>query len=260
MVHTWGGVTAKTRVAFGKAIRPPGAGLAEASQTPYSRQLSNPKLGPEQQKGWDGGIEFYFARRASLEVSYYDQTAIDLIDNVTVSHSPLLTTQNQNVGRIKNSGWEFQGRLNAGQLSLTGTFSITKSVVQQLSPTYTGDLQPGDQMLHIPNHSAGATLAYNLPHTEISVGMTHIGSWIETDWVALLGYFTGAAPYRGSGRAYWITYPSFTKFNLSVSQSLTGRLSVFIHSENLTNNNVAELRNININSGRATLIGVRTRL
>src|SRR5205823_1057393 len=145
-VRTIGNVTAKARVAYGKAIRPPNPGYAQGVVTANAIGLANPNLGPEQQIGPDGGLELYLGRRGSLEATYYHQTANNLIDLVVVRDSPY-TYQYQNVGKIKNTGWEFRGRLNAGRLSLTGTYSITRSVVQTLSPTYSGDLQTGDQML-----------------------------------------------------------------------------------------------------------------
>jgi len=259
-VHTFGVVTAKARFAYGKAIRPPDPGEAQALPTVDSRQLANPQLGPEQQRGWDGGLELYFGTRGSLEATYYDQTAIDLIDYVLVDASTAPPQyQYQNVGQIKNKGWELQGRINAGRFSATGTYSITTSLVQQLSPTYTGDLRPGDQMLGIPKHTAGATVSYSLPRTTLTLGMISSGSWTETDYIALYGYYYGGQSYRGSGRDYWTTYPGFTKVNLSMSQAVTNRLSVFLHSDNVTNKNVYERYNYNPNIGRATIIGVRTR-
>ncbi len=259
-VHTFGNLTAKARVAYGRAIRPPAPAKAQAVVTPFSVQLANPGLGPEQQVGPDAGLELYFGTRASLEATYYHQTAIDLIDQVVLGVSPRFTVQNQNVGRIRNKGWEFQGRLNAGQLVVTGTYSITNSVVETLSPTYTGNLHPGDQMLDIPQHTVGATLSYSLHRTAITLGMTHIGSWTETDWVALYGFYFAGQQYRGSGRAYWITYPAFTKFNLSMSQGITQRINVFLRSDNLTNQNVFERNNLFLNTGRVTVVGVRTTL
>jgi len=260
-VRGFGGLNAKARVAYGKAIRPAFPGEADAVVTSYSNQRANPTLGVEQQVGADGGVALYFRRRASLEATYYNQTARDLIAAVLVdaSTSPP-TNQFQNVGRIKNTGWEFQGRLNAGHVSLAATYTITKSVVQQLSPGYTGDLRPGDQLLLVPKYTAGATLAYSVGRTALNLGMTHVGSWTNYDNVALYAFYFGGQPYRGSQRAYWLTYSAFTKLNLSVSQAVTNSLTVFVRSNNLTNNNVLEVSNVQVNTGRVTMIGVRTKL
>ena len=115
-------------------------------------------------------------------------------------------------------------------------------------------------MLHVPKYTAGATLSYSFPSTAVTLGMTNVSSWTEVDWLALYGVYFARQPYRGSQRAYWMTYPSFVKFNLSVSQTVSDRFTVFLRSDNLTNENVAEIYNLNTNSGRLTMIGVRTKL
>jgi len=258
-VRTVGDVTAKARVAYGKAIRPPSPARAQAAVTNSSIRLANPGLAPEQQVGPDGGLELYFGQRGSLEASYYHQTADNLIDIVDLAVSPKYTYQYQNVGKIKNDGWEFQGRLNSGRFSLTGTYSITTSKVQKLSPNYTGAERPGDQMLHTPRHTAGATLSYIRPRTTATLGMTSVGSWTDVDYVTLYGYYYAGQPYRGSRRAYWTKYSGFTKFNLSVSQTLTDRLAVFVRSDNLTNRSVPELNNYFFTAGRTTMIGMRVK-
>jgi outer membrane receptor protein involved in Fe transport len=258
-VHHFGNVTSKARVSYGKAIRPPDPSAAQTVITAYYTQVGNPNLGPERQVGSDGGLELYFGQRGSLEANYYHQTAIDLIDHVTLSGSSQYTYQYQNVGKIRNTGWEFQARLSAGRLSFTGAYSIMHSVVEALSPTYSGDLRLGDPMLDIPKHTAGTTLSYNLSRTAVTLGMTYVGAWTDYDIFALYGYYFGGQPFRGSLRAYWMTYPSFVKFNLSVSQTLADRYTVFLRSDNLTDNRVSEINSAYMNMGRVTMLGVRTR-
>jgi outer membrane receptor protein involved in Fe transport len=260
-VRDFAGITAKARVAYGKAIRPPPPGAADAATTPYATLLANPNLGPEQQVGPDGGLELYFGTRGSVEATYYHQTARDLIDNVLVNANATPPQyEYQNVGRIRNTGWEFQGRLNLGVFSLTGTYSIMNSVVETLAPGYSGDLRPGDQLLAIPKHTAGATLSYHLQRTTVALGVTSAGSWTNYDLLALDGFFYGGQPYRGSLRAYWTEYPGFTKLNLSLSHEFSGRLGIFLRSENLTDDHAYEVDNSTITAGRITMFGVRTKL
>jgi len=258
-VRALGDVVVKARLSYGKAIRPPAPGYARTIITSSYEQLGNINLGPEEQFGSDGGLEFYFGRRGSLEATYYHQTAVDLIDQVFLGNSPVYTFQYQNVGKIKNTGWEFQGHLNAGRFSLNATYSYTNSVVQTLSPTYGGDLLPGDHLRHIPKHTGGVTLGYRLGRTALDLGMTYVGPWTEYDYGALFGYFYGGQPFRGSLRDYWITYPSFAKFNFAVSQTVTDRFSVFLRSDNLFNNDVSEPVNLYPNLGRVTMIGLQMR-
>ena len=152
-----------------------------------------------------------------------------------------------------------QGRLNAGRLALTGTYSIMHSEVERLSPSYTGDLRPGDQMLAIPRHAAGATLSYGLPRTVVTLGLTYIGAWTSYNNRALYTDYYVNGIFTNPLRTYWKTYAGFAKLNLSVSQGVTGRVSVFLQADNLTNNTVHEVYDLNMNTGRVTMVGVRVR-
>jgi len=78
-----------------------------------------------------------YVGRASLGLSYYNQRAVDLILPVTVPPPPgdtLPTSQFQNLARVKNEGWEFEGRVTVGPVRFAGTYSITNSIVQALGP------------------------------------------------------------------------------------------------------------------------------
>jgi iron complex outermembrane recepter protein len=257
---TWsrslGVVTAKLRGSYGEAIRAPTADQKVASVSPFSTQLANPLLGPERQSGWDAGADLYFGTRGSLALTYYDQTVKDLIDAVTDPTASTYTLQWQNVGRIKNSGWEFEGQLALGLVRLGGTFSIANSTVRSLSPTYSGSHQIGDRVNGISRHSGGMSLTITpSAGTTVTGGLTHVGAWRSTDVIALLGVFFDGQPFRGSGRDYWIRYPGFTKINVGVTQVLTPQLSVFARVENVGNVNAVERDNLTTPMGRVSLLG-----
>ena len=93
----------KARASFGEAIHPPDPYLAVAQNTPPFIQLANPLLGPERQREWDAGIDWFFGTRGSLGVTYYDQLATDLIVNVPLDTTGLVS-QEQNIGRVRNWG------------------------------------------------------------------------------------------------------------------------------------------------------------
>jgi outer membrane receptor protein involved in Fe transport len=255
-----GWATAKLRASYGEGIRPPTPGLRDLRQTPTFQILANANLAPEGQRGADAGIELYLGR-SSLGITYYNQRAINLIDLITLpSTNGLPTYQYQNVSRVKNEGWEFEGRLATGRVELAGTYSITRSRVQALPAGYTGDYQVGDRILAIPYTSAGATLAYSpLAGTTVTAGMTHIGHWTNYDFVSLYATFYGGQPYRGSFRAYWMEYPTVTKFALGVSQVVRKSLDVFVRAENVGNNLHAEVTNDLIPTPRSVLVGANVR-
>jgi outer membrane receptor protein involved in Fe transport len=251
MVRDIGRATVKVRGSYGKGTRAPFPGAS----APGPGKAANPLLGPERQNGGDGGVDVYFGSGASLSATYYNQQAIDLIDQVmvdTVDGRP--EYQNQNIGKIRNSGYEVEGTLSRGPVSLTAQYSIMNSVVRTLSPNYTGDLQPGDRLLYIPRRSGGVTASFApLTRTHVTASVFYVGSWTGQDIVALLD----GSPWRGSLRAYWMRYPAFAKVNLSLDQSISDRVAAYVSIRNLGNNTAFEQSNVFITQGRATTIGVR---
>lgn len=254
IVQGLGPVTAKLRGSYGEALRPPAYG----SNTDQPGLISNPNLGPEEQVGGEVGGDLYFGADAALSVTYYDQTARGLIDAVLIDPtSNPFTYQYQNVGRVKNSGVELEGRLRPGRLDLSATFSITNSTVRELGELYTGDLRVGDRLLGIPKLSAGTQASYALSsRTILNAGITHIGGWTNPDLVALYGFIFGGQEFRGSNRAYWMRYPSVTKLNAGFQQSFGEHLSFLLAVDNLTNNHRFEEFNLAIVPGRRTTVSI----
>jgi outer membrane receptor protein involved in Fe transport len=260
-----GAARVKLRASYGESIRAPDPTQRIANTTEFAIQVANPSLGPERQRGGDGGIDVYVGR-ASFSATYYNQRAINLIDQVTVptpAGASLPALQYQNVARVKNEGWEFEGRLPLGRLQLGGNYSITHSTVQELPPDFPqGDLQVGDQITGVPRSSAGATITYSpLRHTTLTASMTHIGHWSDSDFIALFSsLFNGDPPYRGSSRAYWIEYPTVTKFAVGVTQTLRDGLAVYARAENVGNNLRSEHFNAgNIPMPRSVVVGATVR-
>ncbi len=255
------GATLKLRASYGESIRAPTSGERDRQVSPYIIQLANPNLAPERQRGEDAGVDLYVGR-ASLGVTYYNQRAVDLIQTITLGLPGVApTVQSQNISRVKNDGWEFELYVPAGKLAVSGTYSIMNSTVQELFPNYPpGGYQVGDPVLGVPHRSAGATLTYSpLPGTTLTAGVTHIGHWIQTDWISEFGFFFGGQPYRGTERAYWIQYPTVTKLAVGVSQTLRRGVSGFVQVDNLGNNLRYEQDNQTFRTPRTIMVGANLR-
>ena len=252
----------KLRASYGESTRAPTLGLGDAQKFSNFQVLANPQLAPERQRGTDGGIEVYLGG-ASLGVTYYNQRAIDLLQRITVPTAPppQPAFQWQNIARVQNEGWELEGRVTVGPARVQGTYSITTATVQQLPANYpAGGYRVGDRILGIPHTSAGATVTYSpLPQTTLTGSMTLIGHWTEHDWVALYGYFYGNDSYRGSDRAYWIEYPTITKFAVGVSQDLRKGLTAFMRVDNVGNSLRYEQNNAQVPRTRSVTVGVNMR-
>jgi outer membrane receptor protein involved in Fe transport len=261
-VHGVGGATLKVRGSWGRAIKPPEPLQKAALVSAAYVQPANPLLGPERQQGWDAGVDVVFAGRGSLNMTYYDQTAKNLIQQVQLPSDSLLTTQFQNVGRVRNTGVEVEASVSLGPLALRGQYGYTRSRVAQLAPGYTGNLQVGDQSLLTPRHTAGASLAIAaLTGTTLAGGLTYVGSWRTYDY---LGYFRclgGTGPCRNTpavlNRDWLLRYPGFVKLHATLAQQLTEHLSALLAVDNLANTQAYELDNSGPVMGRITTIGLR---
>ncbi|MGI9041524.1 MAG: TonB-dependent receptor [Gemmatimonadales bacterium] len=257
-VHAVGPMRLKLRGSWGRAIRAPDPGIKEGGQIGIFLNLPNPTLGPERQQGWDTGVDAIFGDRGSFSVTYYDQTADGLIQQVQDVTTDMVISQYQNVGRVSNTGIEVEGAITLGALHVKGQYGYARARVDQLVPNYAGDLQLRDQVPNTPTHTAGVSLsARPFPSATVAAGLTYVGSWREYDYFALFSCFGGTGPCQPTSRDYLVTYPGFAKFNVSVFRQIGPSLSGFASVDNLTNKKVAESSNIGPVWGRTTSIGLR---
>jgi len=260
--HELGTVTLKTRASYGRAIRAPSPGQTFGLVSPTQINLANPRLRPIRQEGWDGGIDVLIGSRGSLGITAYDQDAEDLIVFAQVGTTPLPTFQWQNIGRVTNRGAEVEGTLTLLQrrLQLRGQYGYTDSRIAAVGPTYRGAERVGDRPSGVPTHTAGAALtATPWPRTTLTGGLTYVGSFRQTDFLAQYRCFGQTGPCRPTARDYIVDYPGFTKVNAAIDQRLTAQLSAFISVDNLTNNLALEAYNVGTVQGRLTSVGVQVR-
>ena len=250
--------TLKLRSSYGEAILPPSPRQTQPlALAGGSFLLANPDLRPQLQRGWDAGVDVSLGRSVSASLTYYDQTARDLIQYVTVT-PPVLEFQYQNVGRIRNNGLELEATVNAGLARVTGQLAVTDSKVAALSPIYTGDLRAGDRPLLVPKYTGGATLTVTpWRHTTLTAGLKYVGSFRNYDSFAQLSCAVGTAECLPSARDYIIEYPGFAKLDVGATQRLTPWASAFVSVRNAANDMSAERNNVNVAiMGRITMAGV----
>lgn len=258
----------KLRASWGKAIKAPLPTQKDAISIglPFSEQLANPALGPESQEGVDAGLELYFGQRTSVQATYYDQHVDNLISSVLVSapEDTVAQYQNRNVGRIRNSGWEFQGTTTLASLTLSATYSIFNSTAQRVSAGSIGDgrgqYHVGDRVLLIPRSVGGLTAGYKIGGTGLGAGLTYIGSFRNYDLIAYYQDVLGGGSTHQPARAYIMDYPSSVKWNASVTQAIGPSVDMFLRVDNLTNSYRAEVDDISAVHGRLTVLGMKVRL
>lgn len=250
--------TLKIRGSYGRAIRVPSPGQSLAAGAGGSIQLANPLLAPEQQQGWDAGIDLVFGDHASFAITRFDQTAKDLIIFSQLAETSAPTFQYQNVGRVTNRGLEVEARATIWQLRLKGQYGYVKSKITDLGSSTSGTLEVGDPPEGIPTHTAGVSLTWIPPiGTRLTAGVVHVGSFRRLDVAAAFRCFGGTGPCPPTLRGFVVPYPSITKVNASVTHRLAQELEGFLSVENLTNQETYEGSNALPLMGRTTTVGLR---
>ncbi|MBA3403576.1 MAG: TonB-dependent receptor [Gemmatimonadaceae bacterium] len=260
VVRDVGGVTVKARASYGSAFRPPLPGRKEYVETFSFIQIPNPDLGPESNRGGDGGVDLYFGRRASVQVTYYDQVVEGLIAQ---SERPrIIPTQFaftwENLGDVSNKGIELEGRFIAGPLSFSATFSKGTSRVLRLAKGYTGALQPGQPMFGVARSSGGGSVTYQARSTSVRLDVTSVGSVRAFDFLAnSIRSRDRLDPQNFPSTAFNLNYPPANKYHLSAGHDLSSRFHVFGRVDNLFNSFDSDLRTDFPTIGRLATFGLR---
>ena len=278
-VRQIGDVTWKARAAYGGGLRPARNPMRETAWRSTGVGAVGENLQPERQVGVEAGIDLFWRRNLSLQVTRFDQRASSLIQQVPQPYvagpgdtstrggyprPPRIDYALENLGAITNRGWEFAARQSVGALSLAGTLSLVQSVVDQVAPGYAGDLQTGDRMLAVPARTAGLTLTWTPPRWQFQVGGTQVSDWINYDRISLAGtYLRGGVPARqltgAALRSYWLNYGEVTRLRAAVAHDLTRALTLRLIGDNLLDRQRGEPDNVTILPGRAISFGLAAR-
>jgi outer membrane receptor protein involved in Fe transport len=89
--------------------------------------------------------------------------------------------------------------------------------------------------------------------TTVTLGMTYVGSFTNTDALTLFRCIGGTGPCPSTG--FNTTYPGFAKFNAAFTQRLRPGFEGFVSVDNLTNNEAYEANNSSPVIGRVTMVG-----
>lgn len=252
------GTTFKVRSSYGRAMRVPSPGQSLAAAAGGSVQLANPLLAPEQQQGWEAGLDVFVGDRASLSITGFDQTAKNLIIFTQLPETTAPTFQYQNVGRVTNRGVEIEAGASIWQLRLKGQYGYVRSRVRSLGASNSGTLQVGDSPEGLPTHTGGASLTWVPPTgTRLTAGVAYLGPFRRIDVLAAFRCFGDTGPCHPTLRDFIISYPSITRLNASVTQRLSRQLEGFVSVDNLTNQQTYEGSNFLPLIGRTTTVGLR---
>lgn len=270
-VHDVGGVTLKVRGAYGRGIRAPRTAARETLAGGFRAQTTVRDLSPEEQSGIEGGVDLMLGKRATLQVTRFDQLASGLIQQVVIPDSSGaaastngagLGLQYQNVGSIRNRGWESQITLRAGGLSGTMAYATVDSRVRTIASNYTGDLLPGDRTLGVPARTVSASAAWAGARWSAQIGVSRAFDWIEYDRLSLatayVGFDRASVPLYGADlRGYWRRYGGNTRVRLAATRTFGRGITWMMTGENLLNFQRGEPDNATIVPGRMISTGLR---
>lgn len=281
VVKQYGDLTWKARVAYGGGLRPARNPMRETAWRGIGVGSVASDLQPERQVGVEAGIDMYFRRNLSLQVTRFDQRASSLIQQVPMvmgngatpdtsgghggySRPPRYGYTLENLGAITNRGWEFALRQSVGAVSIAGTMSLVQSRVDQVAPGYAGDLREGDRVLAVPARTTGLSMTWTPRRWQFQLGGTQVSDWINYDRLSLAGtYLRGGTPSRElSGAAlrnYWIRYGEVTRLRASVAHDLTRSLTLRFVGDNLLDRQRGEPDNVTIVPGRTLSFGLAAR-
>jgi outer membrane receptor protein involved in Fe transport len=263
-VRPFGAITAKVRVAYGQAIRPPSS-VELYGNPPYI--IPNPNILPERQVGPDLGLDLVVGNRGSLGITYYYQKAKDLIQQFTVDPTATpQTSQFANIARIRNSGWELEGTMNFRRLTLQGQWGWTSSVAEDLGTYAGGDIIQGEQITGLPHVNAGLSATVTLLRgTTVTGAMAYTGTVKRVDYLAQVACSFGTGPCNNNSTdvIYYINdYKPLATFNLSVDQQLMRHVTGYLSVENVANETDPSRTGITYYpiTGRVSIIGLRVKM
>ena len=276
-----GALSWKMRAAYGAGMRPARTTMRETAWRGMNLGAVAASLEPEKQVGVEGGVDLYWRRNLSLQVTRFDQRASSLIQQVPAAYTSLVTPRDSedgrwatrpvqyqyalvNLGAITNRGWEFAVRQTAGAFSAAATLSLVDSRVAQVAPGYAGELEAGDRMLGVPGRTTGLSVAWAPRGWQLQLAATQAADWVNYDRLSIAStYLRGGAAARGltgaTLRQYWIAYPEVTRVRASMTRDLTSRLTLRLIGDNLLDRQRGEPDNVTIVPGRTVSAGIAAR-
>jgi outer membrane receptor protein involved in Fe transport len=267
-----GNLILKPRIAWGSGITGVSWFYKHYPRVQGLTYLPTDGLKPQEQAGWDYGLEGYVANdRLSFQVSGYYASLKDGIYLFAQSSNGGIIISTTNGGEIENSGWEFSARYKLRNLEISGSYSITNSIlIEPLNgnSSFKDRTYPGEQMLFIPKNAAGLTIGYTFPKLfgqsdrfYTSVNMTYTSGANSVDQARML-YDVSMNLYQGhinnyGDRYYNTQLSSITRVNLNLDYTIHRDLRFFMQLSNITNNTEPEYLNDFPSIGRGWMIGLK---
>ncbi len=265
----------KPRIQYGLGITlPPYEALhPDPNQTPGVTALPNPDIKPQEQRGFDYGLEIYSKDgNFRFEAVYYRYDLKNSFAKNFAGPRGNSTFQWLNTPPARNQGLELSATYQSKNgLRLTSTFSQIDSYSTTDNPiqfyTFT-KLNKGDRLPFIIKYTFAQSIGYDFKRVfgnadKLGITISAVGSAkgilpnrfaydvAVAEWFAT---FTGPYPTEEV-----MNYPTITRMNFSLEYQVLPTLSVYASGKNILNNNNSELGKIYPAQGASWLFGLKYR-
>jgi outer membrane cobalamin receptor len=269
------GLTFKPRISWGSGITAPSYSARFGYPSDgNSMGVPNPAIKPQQQSGFDYGLEMYDRlNRFSGEIVYYDNSLKNMfvVNTLPPEANGMRVYQTTNAGLINNRGWEFSAKYKLSRrFSIYGSFSIMSSIVKDSTGDYTSTQlagkAPGYELVNLPRHTAGLFSTYHFfklfgkkDPGSLSVNVTEVDGVYALNgvqWLIDLAYgrtpVTGQIPDR-----YWQTNGTIFKLGFNLEYYISDGVRFFAQGSNILNQNEYEQNSNFPTHGANWLFGIK---
>ena len=282
---TLGKVTAKVRMNYGWASKPPLPYQRDgqpsyisgqtATVTTWYHTLANPDLLPSETRGTEYGADLFLGRWLSLSVTgenkigknaiYTDQIRVD-----TTELSPGIFEidqywHNGNRGDVRTVGGQVTAQVRWRDFWLRSTYGSYSNIILVLprGQIYSSTLEEwrvGKRIGYLPSYTAGTTVGYSGRNLQVNVEAVSRGRQEGQDQAAAERNRLSVPELAGPplpGRI--IQMGEFTKFNVSLNQRVSSEFTAFMVVTNALDTRVVEaaLDNRRPEAGRMFRFGTR---
>ena len=238
--------TLRLRAAAGSGIKNPGQTELfgyNASAYPF---IGNPSLKPERSEGWEAGLDWTFAERFNLDLTYFNARLKDEIYGVYDADPALCAVPGQPLPLSCSTTGNRQTISRQQGVELALDARLTNWVQLYASYTYLDAVEGGVQEIRRPPHVASANVHFHSPSRrgKLTATVRYNGEATDTDFASF--------PART------VTLDPFWLVNLAGAWALTEKVELFGRIENLLDEQYQEVLNFR-GAPRAAYAGVRVK-
>ncbi len=226
----------RLKASFGTGIKEP---QLDEAFSPNIFFLGNPALNPERSISFEvGAVQEFASRRASVEITYFDNRFRDLIVFVSdpITFGPIKLADGRltnfiNQDRASARGLEMVAATRpVRQLRASASYTFLRSRLERADGS--SALEVGLPLLRRPTHSGSIELSWVAERFDISVDGTFLGRRRDFDPVTFARFDATSKPIFNDG---------YARLNASGSYHFNNRITAFARVENFLNRDYQEI-------------------